>query len=56
MPGGKSKKSHKSPSQLANAKSLEQLKRMAKREGVPQSKDGHAFNKAQLARRIAAKH
>lgn len=56
--GGKPKKksAHKSPSQLVNTKSLEQLQRMAKREGIPQSKDGDKFNKSQLARRIAAKH
>jgi ribosomal protein L35 len=52
---GKGKKSHETPSHLAERKTAEQLKRMAKAAHIPQSKDGQAFTKMQLARRIVAK-
>lgn len=51
----KSKKPQVSANQLANSKTAEQLAKMAKAAGVPQSKDGQKFTKIQLARRIVAK-
>lgn len=54
--GGKAKShkksGHKTPGELM-AKSAEELRLMAGREGIPQSKNGVKFNKAQLARRLA---
>lgn len=52
---GKGRRSHETPSHLAERKTVDQLARMAKAAHVPQSKDGQKFTKIQLARRIVAK-
>lgn len=53
MPGHKKAAHHHKP---LTEKSVEQLRKLASRHGVPQSKDGEKFDKAQLVRRLHAKH
>ncbi|MDE2095921.1 MAG: hypothetical protein KGL39_01590 [Patescibacteria group bacterium] len=51
----KHKKRHHKKRGGAEGKTLEQVKKEARRLGVTMSKDGHAKTKAQLMRAVAAK-